>query len=386
MENQPLSSEINVSKIIFTRYLYVKDEVILALVTSIIDKHDKSLFWAYELYYSGFETELFYLLWKIYFDFYYTLNHSFYAYFIKKCGEWKKMGKSQERDKIVGSIVSNLLIRPHNLDIFLLRQVTSLFEVDIGSNIGSNIDSSKIYKWLSEKNYLYISEYVLNRCSDTQLVDLLNLVKVYFLERIGEKKLVEYKIKHITVGVARKFTILAYIMLQFSMLEKLKSGKNLYVIVEDEEVKKFETIYSDYDSSFYPYKILPLVYIYSIDEDNYMSLFTLNRDSLDLRAAYLKEWEYHASYSPVWRDRIEKYKGTINHVNKKIEFPDDDYFEEFYDAFNYETDEQKSETINKSIQEIIEKRTWMQFYEQHKKNGLFNPDSEFLEDFGRVIY
>jgi len=71
-------------KIIFTRYLYVKDEVMLTLIMSILGKHESSVFWAYELYYSGFENELFNLLWKIYFDFYYTLNPSFYDYFIKK--------------------------------------------------------------------------------------------------------------------------------------------------------------------------------------------------------------------------------------------------------------------------------------------------------------
>ena len=74
----------NAPKIIFTRYLYSKDEVQLALLVNILNKSEKSLFWAYELYYSGFEEDVFNLLWKIYFDFYYTLNPSFYTYFIKK--------------------------------------------------------------------------------------------------------------------------------------------------------------------------------------------------------------------------------------------------------------------------------------------------------------
>lgn len=67
----------------FTRYLYEKDEVKLSLVTSIINKKDDSIFWAYELFYSGFKTELAELLWKIYFDFYSTLNPSFEKYLKK---------------------------------------------------------------------------------------------------------------------------------------------------------------------------------------------------------------------------------------------------------------------------------------------------------------
>ena len=77
--------------IIFTRYLYLKDELKISLLTSLIDKNEGCIFWAYELYYSGFENELFDLLWKIYFNFYYTLNPSFQQYFIKKHKEWKKM-------------------------------------------------------------------------------------------------------------------------------------------------------------------------------------------------------------------------------------------------------------------------------------------------------
>ena len=39
----------NAQKFIFTRYLYIKDEVKLTLLTSILNKSEKSIFWAYEL-------------------------------------------------------------------------------------------------------------------------------------------------------------------------------------------------------------------------------------------------------------------------------------------------------------------------------------------------
>ena len=68
----------------FTRYLYEKSEVKLALTLCILNKKDEAVFWAYELYYSGFKTELTELFWTIYYDFYYTLNPSFEKLFLSR--------------------------------------------------------------------------------------------------------------------------------------------------------------------------------------------------------------------------------------------------------------------------------------------------------------
>ena len=38
------------SNLVFTRYLYLKDEVKLSLLVSILNKSDDAIFWAYELY------------------------------------------------------------------------------------------------------------------------------------------------------------------------------------------------------------------------------------------------------------------------------------------------------------------------------------------------
>jgi hypothetical protein len=380
-------------KIIFTRYLYVKDEVKLALITSLLDKKEKAIFWAYELYYSGFEVELFNHLWTIYFDFYYTLNPSFYDYFVKKQKEWRKMSKGPEKDKIINMIVSDLIMRPYNLDTFLLRQITTNFDITLDAPAHVVFDHiefiniSQVNMWFINKNYINIAEFVLHQCKEQYFDELLEFVKSYF-KAITGKKLIEHKInKNLnTVKTEKRQMILAYIMLQFTVMDEVKMGKKLYVIVEEKDIIPFETIYSNYESSFYPYKILPKVYSYGIDEDNYLSLFKLKRNSINLNDAYFRHWEYYAAYSPVWYDRVKKYRGTINHELKKIEFPNDDFFEEFYDSYNYETDEQKPETTNKSIKNIVKERTWTQFYKEHKANGLFVPDAEFLEELYEIEY
>jgi hypothetical protein len=389
----PINENEKIPKIIFTRYLYVKDEVKLALVSSILDKKEKAIFWAYELYYSGFEIEVFNHLWRIYFDFYYTLNPSFYDYFVKKQKEWRKNQKGLDRDKIIHAIVSDLLIRPYNLDIFLLRQISNIFDIELYAPPHVEIDNlefiniPQVNSWFSDKNYIKIAEFVLHKCKDEFLVDFLDFVDLYFKEFI-DKKQVENKInKNLQiVKIGKRCLILSYIILQFTIMEKIKMGKKLYLIVEDTDVLKFETIYSDYNNNFYPYKILPKVYLYGIDEDNYLSLFKLQRNTISLNDAYFKHWEYYASYSPVWRDRIKKCKGTINHKSKNIDFPNDDFFEEFYDLYNYETDEQKPETTNKSIKKIVKERTWVKFYEQHKNNGIFIPEFEYLEELDEIDY
>jgi len=367
---------INAHKFAFTRYLYVKDEVKLSLLVSILNKSEKSLFWAYELYYSGFDAELFSYLWKIYFDFYYSVNPGFYKYFLKKQLEWQKTKESFEKHKIIGIIVNNLLIRPHNMDVFLLRHVARNFEIDTDS-------ISQLSEWLDKKNYLNIADYIFNKCSSiTELNAKLEQIATFFKERNVK---VDESPKNIGL-LSEKHIALARVMLMFSRAEKITMGKNLYIIMEDEEIKKHDTMESDYDNSFYPYKILPLVTSHSIDAENYLSLFALQRENVDLKNSYYYHWDYYAFGSPVWKERIESFKGKANHETMRLEFPDDDCFEDFYNKYNYEPDEQKTETQNKNIQTIRCERTWLQFYEQHKKNGLYIPDEEYLDEFEKVNY
>ena len=113
-------------ELIFTRYLYEKEEVEVALILSLLHKkEEESLFWAYELYYSGFESQLINLLWKIYFDFYVLLNPGFQGYLLKKLDS----NVFKEDPKILGSVIQNFVIRPFNVDIFMLRHIQNQFEM-----------------------------------------------------------------------------------------------------------------------------------------------------------------------------------------------------------------------------------------------------------------
>jgi len=376
--------------IIFTRYLYLKDEVLKTLIISLINVKDNALYWAYELYYSGFEEELFEHLWKIYFDFYYTLNPGFQDYFVKKYKEWQTL----RDDKIIALIVNNLLIRPHNLDIFMLRQCVKKYSKD------TNIIMSSFIDLLENRDLLEISKYIFERKYDTIILESIQFfigkgLKIdpsKFLKRW--KKLVGY------LQIDKNIQILAWIIHNFSQLDNIKMGKNLYILVDQSEIVEYETICIDDSKKFRAYQILPIAYKHKIDEGNYLSLFYLERNKIindinNLRKIYWYNWEYYASLSPIWFARIKQYNGILNHQTKNIRFfkkleeelnDELDNMDEFYYHFGYEPDEQKTEIQEHSIQEIKCQRTWTKFYEDNKNNGIFKPDSAFLEQLICINY
>ena len=75
-----------------TRYLYFKDEVILSLLNALLQKKDiiECLFWISELYYSGFYSETWEIIWTIYYDFYAIKNPKLEKFFINKYKKWQK--------------------------------------------------------------------------------------------------------------------------------------------------------------------------------------------------------------------------------------------------------------------------------------------------------
>ena len=376
------------SPITFTRYLYLKDEVQLSLIISLLNKKDAALHWAFELYYSGFEEELFQHLWKIYYDFYYTLNPSFQDYFVKKYKEWGK-ATTQDKERIVALIVGDLLIRPHNLDVFMLRQAVKYTKEEF-----AEVDSFK--ELLESRDYLSIANYILESSNSLQIV---KESTAYFLQKgikIDEEKIIKRWKKFAKyLAMDESVQLLAFIMCHFSQLDCIQMGKKLYICVEKEDIIVYETIFKSSATNYRAYKILPIAYIYAIDEDNYLSLFQLERNKIlmddpdGLRKIYWYNWEYYASFSPLWFDRIQKCKGKHNHETKRIEFPEDeeiDWPEEFYSQFGYEPDEQKREIQEKSIQKIEKQRTWENFFIEHGKNGLFKPDSSLLTEIKFVVY
>jgi hypothetical protein len=172
--------------------------------------------------------------------------------------------------------------------------------------------------------------------------------------------------------------LLSKIMCLFSKKEQLKKGKSIYINVEPEDIIPYETICGSDEIKHY--KILEKVSICGIDDLKHLSLFKLKRSNYNLQEKYWYNWEFHASFSPIWSKRITQFGGYPNYTKQKIIFkeePDDDLMQQFYSLYGLEPDEQ-IETVQRKIEKV---HNWKWFNDQYKKNGLFDIYEEELEEF-----
>lgn len=360
---------------IFTRYLYEKEEVEIHLLLSLLyKKQEDALFWAYELFYSGFEIHLLQYLLKIYYYFYACLNNSLENFLIKKIKEFIK-SPPEIQSKIIASIIQNLIIRPLNMDVFLFYIIPSTFEIfepdpDSFTSSSSSLNHlwEEIFKQGNKVNvelFLYVifksnfqdTEFLLKNLIDYLELDLdldLNINKEKFW--MDYKKNVQYIVKQLNWYIDEKIILLSRIVYLYGLKTKKKMGKKLYICVNSIELVMYETIEVDpvNNVDFPAYKILPIATILAIEPDVCKSLFHLKREKEDIQDAYLNHWLFYASNTPLWTKRIQDFKGIVCDEEKKVIFKEeqdegDNLLQAFYDNYGFEPDEQKKEIQNKCI-------------------------------------
>ena len=420
VRDESFSIDLPLSNIVLTRYLYLKDEVKLAFLVSLLNKSDDAIFWAYELYYSGFKMEFFDYIWTIYYDFFATLNPSFEQY-LNKMLNFDKKSREEDIDKLVSAIVQDLLIRPFNTDIFFLRTICRLFEIECSfittTNIGNTLSKStpilyeQLTNWIDTKDFKSIAQYILNvvilDTSDKVLYFIYNVAidvfsDVFNVKLSKAKLLKEFGVAQERLNINNNFVkkvlhekktvLLTKIMTLFSLKEKLVKGKNFYIVVVPEDIIQYETIEV---STVKHYKVLNVARICGIDDLKHLSLFCLERDTLIikdkkdkknikedtniLKDMYFKNWLYHASFSPVWLDRIRKYRGYVDYTKICVEFVDEDLMQLFYLKYGYEPDEQSQNTTDKCLK-LNDGINWQTFHDKFKANSLFVVDEELIEE------
>jgi hypothetical protein len=394
-------------KIQFTRYLYEKEEVKLSFIMCLLNKNEEAIFWAYELFYSGFKIELTNLFWCIYYDFYYILNPSFEKYLQQKLKN--NLHLEPNCENMISMIVNNFMIRPHTMDIFMLKQIVIMCSFDNSyiqeyEKTGNfKIISTELESILKTQDFMMLASLILSYIKEEHNVDALKTTISYFIKnglKIESNKVItEYQkiVNNNYHSNNKKVILLSRILHYFAILKNRQLGKNIYVHVEPEDVIIYETIHVElkkdeqFGTPILPaYKILSLATFYYIDKYNYLSLFHLKRDKTNIRNMYYNNWLYCASFSPLWKERIIKHNGHIDETNKKVLFSEkensDDNEQEFYNEYGYEPDEQKIEIQNKTIQEIRKERTWISFYKEHKKNAIIELDDEILNDIDKLTY
>ena len=370
-----LTLQLPGSDLVFTQYLYIKEEVRLALLVSILNKSNDAIFWAYELYYSGFKYELLNLIWKIYYDFFATLNPAYESYLLKKHKEL--LSDNQENERIISSIINDLLFRPFNSDVFMLRNVCETFIIEIEYNE----ITETLKQWITNNDFRSIAQWVLNVNKSIPLQEIYDICLDIFDIKVKGKLTKEF-VSATRLDINNNIILLAKIMTLFSRKAELKKGKSIYINVEPEDVIIYEPITGSNDLK--NHKILEIAYMCGIDDLKHLSLFKLTRNKYNLQEKYWYNWEYHASFSPVWSKRIQQHKGYTDYNKQKVIFkedPNDELMQDFYGLYGLEPDEQKLDVQNKSIQSIEKIHNWKWFSEKYKKNGLVEVYDEELEEF-----
>jgi hypothetical protein len=367
-----------VENIILTRYLYIKDEVKLSFLSALLEKSKSALFWAYELYYSGFHDELINYIWLIYYDFYAELNNTFEAYLLKKTKEWK----NNKDPNIIGNIVDNLLIRQFNADIFILRQFVNKFynKNKIYQETDYNNLKRDVFFCIDKEDYISLSYIII---SNSKLLDDKEYCLKLFLDIVdGDKNFKIFKniIKYNFVTI--RHILLTKCILKISFVKGLKQNKSTYL--KGQKYSIYETI-----NNVKPYRVLVNACDYKIDEFGYNSLFELERDKYnkDIFKKYiLDNWIYLASFSPVWFERIQQHNGSINYNTKQIEFIDDDFLEKFYDLYNYELDEQSIYIQDKlyKFNSVTNSFSWNNFKTKFQKNNIVIITDDEINNFNKV--
>jgi len=372
----------------FTRYLYIYDEVRLSILVSLLTKNSNATFWAYEFYSSGFYTEFWEFIWNIYYDFYASLNPKFKKYICDKEISWKKSGEA-DKDQIPAQIINNFLIRPWNMDVFLLRQAIAERKWAAPEMDSTNRLLLSISEMLNATNYEALAHVLFHEADHRN--EFIQTVATFFYEQgiLTKTQINEWKSASESAPVIH---ILADIMHFYSRMLSLRLGRPLNLQVTSKEAASLSsTIIGNYATGFHPYKILPQVCTQDIrgpQKEGWLGLFHLTRDLLEdveLKKRYNRDWLYYAAKTPIWADRLQKYGGIPCDETREIYFTEEDRAEDFYDQFHLEPDEQIQEIQDRQIGTWGEpKQSWKSWWQTNP--GLYTPREEFWLENKKMIY
>ena len=373
------------SNIILTRYLYLKKEVILYLISDILERKDSAIYWACELYNSGFKIELFEILWKIYYNFFASLNPSYEAYLFKK--QIQVIDKKDSCEKHIATIVRDFLLRPYNADIFLLKTYNETFESNIHP---SDVD---IENWVQKNDYISISFYLNNNKSKETNINIYHSFLDAFVKTkiISSKSTLVKQFEKITtknnIQVCENTLLLAKIMSLFQKkMCKTKENKK-YALIDEADIMHLK---NNMWNHLPAWKVPRVARLNKVPNRRFG--WTISDKSKKQLKEILhcddKKWIYHASFSPLWYDRIKQFRGFVNHISMCVDFVDETDEDTFRQHFDYEPDEQPYSLFGEEIDidladhlnSLQLNSTWKTFCELYNQKGLVNIDENEMND------
>ncbi len=328
--------------LIFTRYLYNADEVVLTLLECLLKHNDleECYYWAYEYYKSGYQEQTWKLMYKIYYDFYMLKNPKLEGKINDKYQKWKETHDI----KFVLWIIKNLFRLESCYTIFLLRvynsnRNTEVLRKTIINDIYKDKNEIMLASAIKEKKKISMS-YYLKRVKDDRKLFVINSC---FNEKINLNDNYSDNYHYLLARLIDKFKITPKKKVYYKMVMK----KEVENVLESDICCKNNGKHEDVS---YVYKTLAKQRIYGISPN--IGCFKLEREGKDLNHCFWYHWEYYAYNSPIWKERFDKYKIKVSDKKQLIEFDDDDELEKFYEDYGYEPDEQSAEIQQKSSVEI----------------------------------
>ena len=313
-----------------TRLLYPKTFVELSFLSSMISKKDlnESLFWIYELYYSGFDNDAFSLIYQCYFDFYALQNVSFINIINKNFDTWY-----QNKDPfIIGCLVKFMFYKNGNMEVFELKQMIphiNSFKVKKGTKPKwmekYHIKYGPILRCIDDNDYSSMI-YKLKRLDSSLYPEYLKCLYSYFK---NEKNKDAANIPHILQEIydpEHEFTIIYLIFITLLLHGDYTNHRNTKTLLTKNE-KEFITEFEKIEAPLY--EILKNKRIYSVDEDFIIS-YDESLQNVDVLKETRENWRLHSKETPFWKKKFESDN------------------EEDHD-FDFEYDEQPLDCQEKSI-------------------------------------
>ena len=357
---------------VFTRYLYVEEDVCHSLATNLLLKNtDKARFWAMELLHSGLTDTLISILWNAYFNYYFSLNPEFYNYLLKQTKRLRGCTTdSNEAECATHDIIANLMIRPFNIDV--LRSCMTATDTDDTIPFFPDYTSDQCDIMITDSPQL--NSLLLDGIAPTNCKKILTLFR-----NLDKLRTNPHKLAGGEIGVPEDVERVARLALVGAYARKLKMGKKLFVPAHEHDgctgtgtgtgTSTGTVIRAD--------KILQHVTVMSMSEEKSFCKYDDNGDTSNdditpgasdaVRRAYGFHWEYYAHRSPLWAQRIAAHGGAPDDDSKRIvwtaqqEHQQDD--EQFYEKYGYDPDEQSSEVVCRNLAIGLRRKTPQEYFD-----------------------
>lgn len=349
-----------------TRLLYEKQEVKLSIVSALLEGKDyeEVIFWTTELYESGFASETWEILWKIYYDFYAIIHPRLERFIYER-------SISDNRFAYL-DVTKNLFDKTKNGSVFVMRMGYCLvLKPDIKYPgrppkwlTKYPVASYMLLRSIAKRNFTNICYYLRmwseyeakrgndfsNTCRETLITYFADKERLPIKRRKAAKK--GWKSGHND----RVHVLMALIM------HCLTNDSYIELDTHVEYSSKKDISYATWLNEI----DVPSHYLLASRREFWIfdtiGCFDLPRyNTQDIRKLLWFDWIYYASRSPLWKKRIQKHGGNINEERKIVEFENEDEEEAFHQDYGLEPDEQHKDIQSMSIHDIT-KKTWKEWF------------------------